>query len=266
MRNGTAGPQPGEASCGHAVRIYEDEQELVAHVAAYLAAGLAEGEPGLVVVTPSHRAALADELARLGHDPAALERDALFTAADAEGSLASFLEDSGPSPGRFHAVIGALLRVAGARRPGKPVRIFGEMVDLLARRGRHDAALALEELWDGVVRRRGASLLCGYRLDLFDAHTQRRVLPGVYRAHEHVEPPADAARFDEAVAHALCAELGHEEAERVRRVAADTRRDAHIPAPQAALMWVSARMPAAAERILAAARAAYEPPALARGR
>jgi len=176
------------------------------------------------------------------------------------------LEGDGPSAERFHTVIGGLL--AAAQRGGhrKPVRVFGEMVDLLARRGRDEAALAVEELWDGLVRRRGISLLCAYRLDLFDAETERRVLPGVYRAHDRVEPAPDPARLEHAVAHALDEALGPEEAERVRRLAVDAPRDAHVPVAQLALLWVSARMPAAAERILAAARAAYERPAPAGAR
>ncbi|HET9544202.1 MAG TPA: MEDS domain-containing protein [Gaiellaceae bacterium] len=266
MRTGTAGRLPGEALCGHAVRIYHEDAELVACVASYLAAGLAAGEPAVAVVTREHRAGLAAALARLGHDPLALEAAGLLTTADAEATLACFLEGDGPSAGRFHTVIGALLAEAQRGRPGKPVRVFGEMVDLLARRGRHDAALAVEELWDGLVGRRGISLLCAYRLDLFDAETQRGVLPRVYRAHDHVEPALDPARLEHAVAHALDEALGREEAERVRRLAVDARRDAHVPAAQLALLWVSERMPVAAGRILAAARAAYERPAPAGAR
>ena len=266
MRNETAGRLAGEGPYGHAVRIYDDDADLVAGVAAYLAGGFAAGEPGVAVLTREHRAGLAAALEGFGHDPRALEANGLLTTADAEGTLASFLEGDGPSAQRFHTVIGALLAAARRRRPGRPVRVFGEMVDLLARRGRNDAALAVEELWDGLVGRRGMSLLCAYRLDIFDAETARRVLPLVYRAHDHVEPAFDGGRLEHAVAHALDEALGPEEAERVRSLAVDAPRDAHVPAAQLALLWISARMPAAAERILAAARAAYERPAPAGAR
>jgi hypothetical protein len=264
MRNGTAGVRPGGAPCGHTVQIYGDEDELAGRAAAYLAAGFEQGDQAVAVVTEAHRRAIASALERLGWDARALEDEGLLTTADAEGTLASFLEDSGPSATRFHTVIGGLLRAAERARPGRQVRVVGEMVDLLARRGRHATALAVEELWDGLVRRRGLSLLCAYRLDVFDADTQRRVLPEVCRAHDGVEPANDPARLEHAVGRALDDALGREDAERVRLLATDARRDAHIPAAQLALMWVSARMPAAAERILAAARATYESPALAR--
>ena len=254
------------AVSGHAVQIYGDAHELVGPVAAYLADGFAGGEPAIVVATAEHRRLFAEELARLGRDAQALAGAGLLTTADAEGTLATFLEGKGPSPARFHAVVGGLLAAAAARHPGRRIRVFGEMVDLLSRRGHPDAALAVEALWEDLARRRRFSLLCAYRLDVFDPAAQTSVLPGVCRAHDHVVPAGDQARLEQAVGSALDTVLGRDEAERVRRLAGDARRDAHIPAAQLVLMWVSARMPALAERILGSARAAYEPPALAHGR
>ena len=42
------------------------------------------------------------------------------------------------------------------------MRIYGEMVDVLWRSGRKDAALSLETLWHQLIARRKWSLLCGY--------------------------------------------------------------------------------------------------------
>jgi len=258
MPDGTAG--------SHAVRIYRDEQELVGPVASHLAEGFAAGEPAIVVASARHRRLFAEELERLGWNPAALDETGLLTAVDAEGTLAGLLENAGPSRHRFHALIGGLLTRAGTAYPGRTVRVYGEMVDLLARRGRHEAALALEELWDELARRRRFSLLCAYGLDVFDPAAQKGIVAAVCRAHDHVVPAADAARLEDAVGHALADTLGPDEAERIRRLAREARRDAHIPAAQLALMWVSARMPALAGRILGAARTAYDSPALAPGR
>jgi len=266
MHAGTEGSLRGVGPCGHAVRIYRDEQELVGPVATHLAEGFAAGDPAIVVATAEHRRLFAEELERLGWRPRALEETGLLTTVDAEGTLAGLLEDAGPSRQRFHALIGGLLGRAEAAQPGRTVRVFGEMVDLLARRGRHGAALALEELWDELAARRRFSLLCAYRLDLFDPAAQTSFVPAVCRAHDHVVPADDPARLEHAVGRALAETLGPDEAERVRRFAADARRDEHIPAAQLALMWVSARMPALAGRILGAARTAYETPAFAPGR
>ena len=266
MHAGTAGSLRGGTPCGHAVRIYRDERELVGPVASELAEGFAAGEPAVVVASAAHRRLFAEELERLGWNAGALEETGRLTTADAEGTLAGLLEDAGPSRQRFHALVGGLLGRAEAAHPGRTVRVFGEMVDLLAGRGRHEAALALEELWDELAARRRFSLLCAYRLDVFDPGAQTGILPAVCRAHDHVVPAGDPARLDQAVGRALAEALGPDEAERVQRAAREARRDRHIPAAQVALMWVSARMPALAGRILGAARAAYESPALAPGR
>jgi hypothetical protein len=265
MGSHTAGSFRG-ARCAHVVQVYGDERELAGSVAAYLAEGFERAQPAIALTTPAHRPALLSELDGLGWSAPPLEDEGLLTFADAEATLASFLEGSGPSETRFHTVIGRLLAFVEARHPGRHVRLFGEMVDLLAGRGRHGAALELEKLGDHLAHRRGFSLLCTYRLDVFDPDVQRAVLPGIWRAHEHVVPAADPARFGSAVDSALAHALGTEEAERVRGLAGGARRDAHVPAAELALMWVSARMPAAAERILAAARTAYERPVLAPGR
>lgn len=266
MHVGTGGSLRGAAPGGHAVRIYRDEQELVGPVASHLAEGFAAGEPAIVVATAEHRRLFAEELERLGWNPGALEEAGLLTAVDAEGTLAGLLEHAGPSRQRFHALIGGLVRRAEAAHPGRTVRVFGEMVDLLARRGRHGAALALEELWDELTARRRFSLLCAYRLDVFDPAAQTSFVPAVCRAHDHVVTSADPVRLERAVDRALAETLGPDEAELVRRLAADARHDEHIPVAQLALMWVSARMPALAGRILGAARAAYDAPALAPSR
>ena len=73
-----------------------------------------------------------------------------------------------PSAEQFEAVVGGLMDQVGARFPNRRIRAFGEMVDLLCERGNPSAAAALEELWNRLARRRSFSLLCGYRIDVFD--------------------------------------------------------------------------------------------------
>jgi hypothetical protein len=137
------------------------------------------------------------------------------------------------------------------------VRVFGEMVDLLCRRGDGLAADELEALWNELGTRRHFTLLCGYRLDLFDRDVQVRLLPQVYRSHTQVVSASDAERLEAAVQSALTAILGEEDAQKVYARVARRRRDAHVPASQLALMWVSAHMPRAAEEILASAHERY---------
>jgi hypothetical protein len=131
------------------------------------------------------------------------------------------------------------------------------MVDLLTARGEPDTAAALEALWNELAKTRRFSLLCGYRLDVFDRASQQ-MLPAVCRAHTHVRPAYDCARLDRAVHAALDEVLGATSSRMVQQIVRDDSAQQSAPLSEQLLMWVSDRMPRHAERVLAAARAKYE--------
>lgn len=240
----------------HGVQVYADPAELAVSVATFLCAGLEAGQPGIAVATREHWDAIATRLEARGCDVAgALDRGLLVTA-DADSVLAALLEDGEPSPALFDREIGALLDRAALASDREP-RVFGELVELLCRRGRADAAVALEELWNGLGRRRRFSLLCGYRLDVFDVRQQATVLPQVCDAHSHVLPAANYARLARAVDQALEDVLGSSGASDVYRSVALERDNVRVPMAQLILMWLSSNRPIAADRVLAAARSHY---------
>jgi hypothetical protein len=250
----------GEAACGHAVQIYGEVGELAESVARYYAAGFDAGEPGVLIATASHRERFEAELAARGWDWERLSQAGLLVSVDAEETMNAFLRADGfPSAGAFEAVIGTLLDNVAAAFPGKHVRAFGEMVDVLCERGETEAANSLEELWNSLTQSRPFfSLLCGYRLDVFDLAAQTNVLPDVCRTHSHVHPAADAARLAYAVDLALDDVLGPVEAGKVFSLVGSQIREDRVPTAQLALMWVSEHMPGLAGRILAAARTRYD--------
>jgi hypothetical protein len=244
----------GSAPSGHAVQIYADASELAASVSTYLAAGFDAGEPAVVVATPEHLTLFMAGLAAAGWREARIERSGLLAVADAAEALAAIMAGFDmPSAQAFDEVIGGLLD----RFPNAQVRAFGEMVDLLCARGQPDAAIALEELWNDLGRRRRFSLLCGYRLNVFDRASQAGTLPDVCRSHSHVLPAPDPARLQRAVDQALEEVLGAAEAGKVYVLVGQQIRADRVPMPQVLLMWVSENMPALAERVLASARARY---------
>jgi DcmR-like sensory protein len=224
----------------HGVHVYLELDELVASVRAF--------EPDLVVATPEHARAFG---LRCEH-------------ADAEETLAAFMDGGRPSAASFLRVVGGLVDSVAARHPERHIRVYGEMVDVLVKRGELRAAIELEVLWNDLLeRRRNVSLLCAYELDVFDGDVQRRTLPHVCHVHSAVKPADDPQRLAHAVERALDEVLGPDDAAKVYvLVEADPRRN-HIPAGQLALMWVSANMPLLAERILARARSNYRSEPLA---
>lgn len=242
---------------GHAVQIYSTLDELTESVAAYLGSGFAAGEPAILVATPEHRAAFAGRLQAMGWDARALEADRLLTVLDAEQTLRSLMGDDGPSAIAMERVIGSVIDEVTRSHRGAEVRAYGEMVDILAQRDMVTEAMALEELWNRLAETRRFSLLCAYGLDVFDVATQQAPMPHVCRTHTHVLPAPDAVRLETAVENALEEVLGRTQAGRVYTVVANESHADHAPLAQRVLMWVSAHMPASAERVLASSRAHY---------
>jgi len=242
---------------GHGVQIYAGTDELAESLATYVAAGFEVGEPAVVVATPEHLVAFRERLASVGWERRSIEESGLLTVADAAGTLAAIMEGDEPSANRFEQVVGGLLDRAGSPFPGRATRVFGEMVDLLYHRGLTDAAIRLEELWNGAARTSRFSLLCGYHMDVFDRESQASTLPRVCELHSHVLPARHYARFALSVDRALDEVLGSAEASRIYVLISRQAREERLPLAQLILMWVSANRPSLADRILAAARSHY---------
>lgn len=148
---GHAGPSE------HLLEVYKSEAAFLEGLAEFASQGLERGEALLMLATEDHRDAIASALRARGHD---LEKGDVFTALDAEESLARFMVDGQPDAGRFDALIDPL--IARASQGGRPVRVFGEMVVLLWLAGRHDATVRLEQLWNETLARHSLMLFCAY--------------------------------------------------------------------------------------------------------
>ena len=245
---------PGER--WHAVQIYTHPNELADSVATYVAAGITLGEPALIVVRPEHYELVVDRLAAAGWDANVLLSVGLLVLLDAERTLDALLDDTAVSRAKFEEVIGGALDAVAANFPERNVRAFGEMVDILCDRGDNAGAARLEGLWNEAMQVRGFSLLCGYKLDVFDRAAQLGAMPDVCQAHTHVKAAEHDGRFDHAVQSALVDVLGPTHARMVYGMVAEDAQHG-TPMSQHALMWVSDHMPALSERILTTARARY---------
>jgi hypothetical protein len=242
----------------HAVQVYAELDELAESVAGYLAIGFAVGEPAVVIATADHQKTFAGALAGAGWDAGVLRDAGLLLTLDAEETLAALFEDGRLSAAAFERVVGGVIDLTAERFPELHIRAFGEMVDLLTARGAPDAAAELEELWNQLTETRRFSLLCGYRLDVFDRVSQQ-MLPAVCSAHTHVRPAYDMARLNSAVHAALDEVLGAANSRMVQEIVREDAQQSSAPVSEQMLMWVSGRMPRHAERVLAMARANYDP-------
>jgi hypothetical protein len=249
---------------GHAVQVYAELDELAESVTAYLATGFAAGEPAVVIATPDHLATFDRFLAGAGWDPQVIADAGLLLTLDAGETLALLFEDGELSGTAFERVVGGVIDRIAARFPERRIRAFGEMVDLLTARGEPDTAAALEGLWNALAKTRRFSLLCGYRLDVFDRASQQ-MLPAVCSSHTHVRPAYDMARLDRAVHGALDEVLGAANSQMLQDIVRDDAQHHTAPVSEQMLMWVSRRMPLHAERVLASAREKYDTARVASG-
>jgi len=146
----------------HAVRFYKDADGLCRIVANFLAEGVAANQPAIVIATPVHRAGIAAHLAAQSIDCTALEASGRLTMIDADETLARFMVDGMPDGARFRDGIVPTIEAACGGQPGVTVRAYGEMVDVLWKRGQTVAATRLETLWNSLANTHAFSLLCGY--------------------------------------------------------------------------------------------------------
>ena len=172
----------------HSVKFYEDEPSLGRTVAEFLAPGLIERLPAIVIATRDHRTMISKELGARGVDVRQREQDGDLQLLDAEETLARFMVGTEPDPVRFHATIDQLIaRACKDRLPG-PVRAYGEMVDVLWKRANAEGAIRLEMLWNRVATQAQFSLLCGYVVGSFYKEVATGPTFQTVCDHNHVVP------------------------------------------------------------------------------
>ncbi len=176
------GPQEAE----HFVQFYETDAFLLNSLRDFIGAGLATDDACIVVATEAHREGLDERLLAYGLDVAAARAAGRYVALDAAETLAQFMVNGAPEPGRFTQVIEPLVQQAaqGNRR----VRIFGEMVALLWAEGNQESAIGLEELWNQLLKTHPFVLFCAYPMDGFGGERVAAPFGHVCSTHSRVVP------------------------------------------------------------------------------
>ena len=176
----------------HAVRFYYDGDGLCQIVSDFLAEGFNAGQPAVIVATPHHAARIEALLTARGFDVAVLKRTGDFVVTNASEMLARITLDGMPDPIRFERTVAPLLQTAASR--GTPVRVYGEMVDLLWKAGDTHSAQRLETFWNDLASKRSFVLVCAYALEGF---THSAHISEICAHHTHVV----TATGDVALAH-----------------------------------------------------------------
>jgi hypothetical protein len=176
----------------HAVQFYENELSLYATVAGFLGQGLVDGQPAILIATDAHRDAILLHLEGRHIDVTKAQRTGDLVVLDVNDVLDRFMKNDMPAAAAFDAELGAVIdRTLKGRSKQTMIRAYGEMVDVLWKEGKPDAAIRLEVLWNKLAMRYGFALLCGYAMGNFYKETER--FEEICRQHAHIVPPQPAA-------------------------------------------------------------------------
>jgi hypothetical protein len=144
----------------HRLQLFDTPESLGESVASFLLEGYMEGEHLLIVAKPRHRDAVLAALRRHGCFPPDGDGDQRLVALDAADVLRHITKNGELKRDLFHRTIKPIVdTLAGTSRR---LRIYGELVEVLAEEGNLAGAAALEEMWNELSLEAPFTLMCGY--------------------------------------------------------------------------------------------------------
>jgi hypothetical protein len=184
MRDGTTTTNERRIPAVHTVQLFDSDESLVDAAANFLGEGLLRNETVLAVMDEERWYSVAIRMSAQGFPIDESLRSGDLTVGNAVETLKTFMRRDRPDPRLFNASVGTLVSSLAAR--GKPLRIYGEMVDVLAAQGEYAAAHELEELWNRLGKREEFTLFCGYTAAHFGDPRNAEALRRVCASHSEV--------------------------------------------------------------------------------
>jgi hypothetical protein len=172
-------------STEHIVQLFDTTESLANVVSAFLNEGWQLGDHLLVVSKPLHWARTSERLESRGCPVAKATKDGRLVVLDAATTMAKIMRFGVADRQLFLDHIGALVGRLVAESTG--VRIYGEMVELLAEEGDLYGAQLLERLWNELSERQPFTLLCGYSAAHFTGPHALPALQAICNAHTRVQ-------------------------------------------------------------------------------
>jgi hypothetical protein len=240
----------------HIVQVYRDRGFLVAAVSLWLGESLRRGGGALLACSPASTQEVLRRLREEGIDVDAALRDERLVALDGEGFLRDFMRDGEPHAGLFLSQARDVLdRVRPSVAPGAEVRVWGEMVDILVKRGEPRAAQRLESIWNHLIAEGGIRLLCSYEIDHLAPAAHAGALARACAGHSVLLAEEDEDVFERALDAVLVEEYGEERARSMRaELARDPPLDVRMREAEAILLRLQQADPAAGARVMTSLR------------
>jgi CheY-like chemotaxis protein len=172
----------------HAVQFYDNEQFIQHAIAEFFTQGARLGDALILVSRPGTYKGVAAHLTsgRCGSAINVADRIHFF---DAEAAIPQIMEGKSLDSTRAERLLKHVISQSCPSHAHGPVRLYGELVDVLCQRGCHSAAIQLEGLWNSLLDLKPQlSILCGYAIERFKDDRNAAQLRAVCQNHTHVIP------------------------------------------------------------------------------
>ena len=178
-------PQKGNIVRVHKVAFHPDDASLVDDFTRFIEVALKRENPVIVIATESHRADLLQRLQVRGRDMAHAIQEGSYISLDADDMLSEVMVNDWPDSTRVLNMAKDLILGAAKAAKGKHFRVAvcGECAPSLIAKGKPEAAIELEHLWDIIARSHYIDILCGYLLRDFQNKESSPIFERICVAH-----------------------------------------------------------------------------------
>jgi DcmR-like sensory protein len=170
----------------HIVELFDSTESLVDTVAAFLSDGLRQGDRVLVVMRLAQWNSVASKLTSRAVSLTEAIASGQLTVLDGIRTLARIMPHGSPCGGLFEEVIGKTVRQICAT--GVRLRVYGDLMDVLAADGNFQGAHELEKMWSDLTRQEPVTVLCGYSAESFHNADASETLKSICRSHTNGSP------------------------------------------------------------------------------
>jgi hypothetical protein len=170
----------------HIVELFDSTDSLVDSVSAFLSDGLNRGDAALVVMRLAQWNLVAAKLTGWNVSLSDAIAGGQLTVLDGTRTLARIMLHGAPCRGLFEEVIGKTVRqicAAGAR-----LRVYGDLMDVLAGDENFHAAHELDKMWSDLSRQEPVTVLSGYSTTSFSNADAGETLKSICRSHPNGNP------------------------------------------------------------------------------
>ena len=168
----------------HSLQLFDCRDSVADAVSGFIAEGVEAGDVVLAVMRRETWESTARRLRERGLDPAVAQASGGLTVLDAAATLETFLVNGRIDQKLFEDSVGTLVWALASS--DRRLRIYGEMVDVLASTGDFRIALQLEARWNDLRAETPFTLFCGYSAENFGNPKLSETLRLTCQAHSHI--------------------------------------------------------------------------------